>query len=401
MKKISLILSSLLLLSACGSDSSTPHPASDLKVSDIATSPSNDLWIAVNNPENPRVAIIDPADNSIKSDEIKLDLPPNEIGFFKNNINEDIYAIQQIASDYGSSQITIGNPATLTKIISNALSSSKSDFIIDSYKQSLYQIGRFELDSIEKLKVDDSSLESEWNYSANNSGEENSANTYGIVHRNDRHAYLIRYNRDTLDEIDVEAENGNNFFTGISIDLSAYTVEGASSPNPVDAVVLNNTLYILMQRQNQSFTAQTAYLAVFDISDPLSPVEEDTNSSQNGLKGIPLNNKNPSALDVLGNQIFVANRGDFSTNQGGLDVVNTTNGSVTTIIDGNTFPDLNTTNSESGNAQLYHITDVSIVDQNTAYAILNIEEGYDTLRSEIVRFNPTTLNVESLVDLSK
>ncbi|EAT10773.1 hypothetical protein HF888_04250 [Bermanella marisrubri] len=390
MKKIAILLS-LILLTACGSSSDT-HPESAIKISDIVASPDGQLWISISDPSDPSIEILEPLNNGI-SQSIEFEVPPSSIAFFKDDTNSERFAVQQISADYTSSQVSIGSlsdPSTTSLFLNKA----KSDYTVKAYNQNLYHIGRFSIDTIESLSLSDNELTSNWNYSALNDNETGSANTYHIEHRNNQFAYLIRYGQTTVEEIDVTASDAAIFFTGNSIDLSDYIVEGASSPNAVSAKIIGSELFVLLQRQDVNFTAQEAYLAVFDISDPDNITEIDTQTSSGGLKGIKLNHRNPVGLDIQGSNIFIANRGDYGVNQGGLEVVNISNYSVTTLVDGNSFPELNTSNA------LFHVTDVSIIDQNTGYAALNIEEGYTTLRTELVRFDPSTLTLSGLVDLS-
>jgi hypothetical protein len=298
-------------------------------------------------------------------------------------ITEGSYAVQMVASDYGSAQIAIGNIIGDRTAQQELLVTNKSDYTISTYQNYLYHIGRFNIDTIDKYDTTQGVDFAEWSYGTNHN-DAGSSNTYKLIQQNETNGYLIRYGSSSLLQVDPTATTEEDFVKA-EIDLSAYNVEGASVPNMNDAVILNNHLYVAMQRLDANWNPSQAYIAVIDID---TNKELDTNPQQSGLKGIPLNYTNTSTIVEHNGSIYAAGRGDYDSDTGGLEKINTTTYNVTTLIGDSSFPTLNTTSDEGD--IYYHVRDVAVVSDQLAYATLSLEQGWTSKGTKVVTINPET-----------
>ena len=123
--------------------------------------------------------------------------------------------------------------------------------------------------------------------------------------------YIINYGSSKVLQVDPSATLEENFVKG-EIDLSAYNFTGNSVPNMADAVIVNNQLFVALQRLGADWSYNQAYIAVIDLS---TNEEVDTNPQQSGLKGIPLNAKNTSTITAHNGYIYAAGRGTMEVTQ--------------------------------------------------------------------------------------
>lgn len=310
-------------------------------------------------------------------------------------ITEASYAVQMVSADYASSQVATGNITGDRSVQNTVLTSDQSDYTVNSWKNYLYHIGKYNIDLVSRYDASVSLNSAEWEYSTLEDGATTS-NPYKIVHSSDDTAYVIRYGSSEVWQVNPQATSAADFYVD-SIDLSAYTVDGASYPRMSDAVVYNNYLYVVMQRLDASWAPQTAYIAVIDLTDNS---EVDTDTASDGLPGIALNVTNPVSMAEENGTIYVAGRGNYSTDTGGLDKINATTYTVTNLIDSDTLSDLN----DAANSTYFHVYDVAVVSDTQGYVSINLEQGYSTLSSMIYTFNPSTdsigaaLNIDALTD---
>ena len=296
-------------------------------------------------------------------------------------ITEGSYVVQMVASDYSSSQVAIGNILDDRTATQGLLTKAESNFTISTYENYLYHIGKNKIDTIDRFDTNQGVINSDWTYSANQDNE-GSANTYTLVQQNETNGYLVRYGSTFVLQVDPSATNEENFVKS-KIDLSAYTYEGSDYPRMVDAVIVQDKLFVAMQRLDTTWTPQQAYISVIDID---TNEEVDTNPQLDGLKGIPLNATNTFSLVEHNGQLYAAGRGDYNSDTGGLDQIDASTYAVETLIDGTSFPELNS----AEDATYYHVTDTAIVSDTLAYALLNIESGYTTLETKVVTINTNT-----------
>jgi hypothetical protein len=314
-------------------------------------------------------------------------------------LTEGSYAVQMVASDYSSSQVATGNILGDHTATQGLLGKSGSGYTLSSYQNTLYHIGQYYIDTISRYDAAATTALNTaiWTYSTNDSGDD-SSNTYKLVQNADNNAYLIRYGSSVIWQIDPSASSEENFIKG-TIDLSSYNWNGEnpnSVPNMVDAVVVNNVLYVVMQRLDSWWSVHTAYVAAIDLD---SNEEIDTNTQTDGLKGFPLTINNPSTIIENNGTLYISGRGDYSSDTGGIDAISLSDYSVDNIVNGETFADLNDTD----NNIYYHVTDVAITTDGQLYLTANLESGYTTSKTLLFTLNPhsgvnSELEISTLTD---
>ena len=320
------------------------------------------------------------------------------IGEDDNNasIKEGSYVVQMTATDYSSAQVGIGNIIGDRTATQALLTTSQSDYDISTYGQYLYHMGKYNIDTIARYDAATSLSQEEWKYSTNDAASAESANPYALVQNADDNAYLIRYGATSIWQVDPSATAEADFIKA-TIDLSAYTVGGeraATVPHMAGAVIENNTLFVIVQRLDSWWSAQTPYLVAIDLD---THEEIDTNPQQDGLKGIPLNATNPQTIEAHNGSIYVSGRGDYGSNSGAIDKIDASTYEVTPLMDGTTLADLN----DTANNTYYHITDIAPVNDRLAYAVVTLETGYTPNASLVYSLNPHTQEVGEALTLAE
>lgn len=304
----------------------------------------------------------------------------------KSNItlNEDSFVVQTTAADYGSSQLAIGKVSG-DRTAYSALSKSRSDFSINTYKNVLYHIGRFTIDEVSRYEFNTgkNNLSAVYTYSTNDDRADKS-NPYSIIQTSDDVAYVIRYGMTSIIKVNPKASSPKKFVTG-KIDLSAYTYPGAPSPRMAAAVVENNKLFVGMQRLNKGWAPQQAYVAVIDLTND-TEIDTNTTDGADALKGIPVAAENIESMTAHNGTVYVAGRGNHASKyaldrvitSGALVSINASDYSATTLIDGTTYSDLNDISKGDNNTYndtYYHITDVAVSNAGVVYTLINLENS--------------------------
>ena len=308
-------------------------------------------------------------------------------------LSEGSYAVQMVAADYSSSQVAVGNIIGDRTATQGLLAESDSGYTLSTFGSTLYHIGQYAIDTISRYDTSATTAFNTpvWSYSANDAGD-TTANTYELVQTDDTNAYVIRYGSTDVWQVDPAATSEENFVKA-RIDLSAYNWTGenpSSVPRMVDAIVVNNQLLVLMQRLDSWWQVQQAYVAVIDLD---TNEEVDTDPQTDGLNGIPLTITNPNNLVVNGDTVYVSGRGDYGSDSGGIDAINTSTWAVTNLVNGETLADeLN----DATNNTYYHITDVAVTDDGQLYLSANIEQGYTTLSSRLYELDLNSNSTEEL-----
>ncbi len=263
--------------------------------------------------------------------------------------------------------------------------STLTDLRIATDGSSIYEIGRFNIDTLTKYDINDTSTPL-FQYSVN--GDETQANPYEVIFVSDTKAYVIRYGSPKIWIIDpsVGAMSESEFKTG-ELDLAAYDTTGA--PNASGAVLVGDKLFVLMERLDASFApSMVGYVAVFDTT---TDEQITTGKGTDGLPGIALSTLNPSTIQYLeaSDEIYVTGRGNVFASpgvtgdlyQGGIETIDPTTYAIEMLLDDGT---------ETENNGFF--SSALVVSPSVGYLITNTApdpttfESFDTLRS----FNPTT-----------
>jgi len=231
----------------------------------------------------------------------------------------DVAVVATATSSYDAGAVELVSVEQRTS--SGSYHPTVSDLAVAAYGSDYYLIERYQSDRIKKVSLSNPGA-FDWNYSALDASDADSANVYDLVFAAPDKAYMIRYGDNEIWIVDPTATRESNFKIG-ELDLSQYEPAGGStgSPNMSAAIVVDGKLFVTMQRLNSLWQpANTAYVAVFDTS---SEEEIDTGRGENGLKGIPLIGRNPTAVihhPQLG--LLVQNQGSFAPGySGGIDVI--------------------------------------------------------------------------------
>ncbi|MEW6994436.1 cadherin repeat domain-containing protein [Colwelliaceae bacterium MEBiC 14330] len=223
--------------------------------------------------------------------------------------------VQTVAPDYTNSEVAYLD-AQSQQVASGYYRKDASDYTLSSFKGDVFHIGRFFIDTITKYNASEVADRDKviWSYSTNDAEDSVSRNPYALVSLNESKAYLLRYGSSQVWIVNPEATTSEDFKIG-ELDLSQYVHENNSSgtPNPAAAVINNGKLYIAMQRQDDSFNAGSAYIAVFDTETD-TEIETNANADDN-LKGIPLMGINPLEHSLIANldKVFVTTRNGYSS----------------------------------------------------------------------------------------
>ncbi len=356
-------------------------------------------------------------------------------------------AIQTVASDYTSSAVAIG--CSEGGFLDGNLIKEGSDYTVSSDTKSLYHIGRNFIDSITQYDFLLSDIEN-WTYSANDANESTSnlykligvsdtkaylirynkskvwiVNPSALIAEDfkigelDLSAYLSStvIQVPTLDDDDNEIfqldddnqkiqetdTEGNLVFETIDgQEVAKYKIETedknvtATATDMSDAVVVNGKLYIAMQRLRNGSTKEGLYgpsdVRSYTNSSLVAVFNTDTNEeleaspSDINFKAITLSGHNVQSLNVFNDSIYAATQGDYASDFGLLEVIDTTDYSVSTLIEGS---------SEFG-----AIKDTTVVSATQGYVLTDRSGKVNdvwTSMHKLYPFNPTSGQVDDVM----
>jgi hypothetical protein len=219
--------------------------------------------------------------------------------------------VQTVAPDFSGSEVVTLDPAT-EQVTKGYYIKDGSDYIVRSYGKDVFHIGRYNIDTIAKYNAD--ALDTQvWSYTTQDTGDSNTRNPYDLISLSDTKAYLLRYGSDKVWIVNPQATQFDDFKIG-ELDLSGYVADDNTqgTPNPASATIADGKLFIAMQRLSDSFSVNTAYVAVFDTA---TDEEIETNANaDDAVKGIPLAGLNPLNHSVVnqGGTVYVTTRSSYS-----------------------------------------------------------------------------------------
>lgn len=316
--------------------------------------------------------------------ESDFDRERTEIPLDARILNSDqVMAIASASSDYATSDIALVTNAQASRAVlleGQFATTSPNDIAISTHGDALYRLGRFQSDSVTKYSLGSHTQPFNlWQFSVQ--GEDASANPYKLTFVSDEKALLVRYDAPTAWLVSPSVTSGNeaSFKLG-ELDLSAYAHDGSGgTPRATDALVVDDHLYILMQRLDSDFQArQPSYVAVFELPDL---TEVDTNPEAE-LKGVELPVRNAANLSYHNGTLYVAGRGNtaWGAEEGvevrGLVAIDTTDHEATLIYDG----------SQAEFGAYGSFERVVIAGDHNGYFVGRAGWGNDTL----YHFNPTS-----------
>ncbi len=299
--------------------------------------------------------------------------------------------IASVSPLFDGSQIEIVDLEQPTlEAVAGFADSDQSDIDVDSYGSNFYRIGRFDIDNVTKYAVNDPDT-IVWQYATVNSGATSTSNPYDLVFVSETKAYLLRYNSNIAWIVNPSASSAEEFKIG-ELDLSTYD-DGDGTPEMVNGVIVDNRLYIVMQRLNFWSPTETAYIAVFDTS---SDTEIDTAvDTENSLKGIPLITRNPQRITYSSEiGLIVQSSGDYYNTfnnpdaySGGIEKIELSDHSTSLILD----------DGDANDHPYESITNMAIASSTNGYFVSYA--GWED--TSLYQFNPSTGDVTgSVTDIS-
>ncbi|TWX59500.1 cadherin repeat domain-containing protein [Colwellia hornerae] len=222
--------------------------------------------------------------------------------------------VQTVAPDFSGSEVVTLDPIT-EQVTEGYYIKDASDYTVRSYNKDVFHIGRYNIDAISKYNAD--ALDTEvWSYTTQDTGDSNTRNPYDLVSVSESKAYLLRYGSDKVWIVNPQATQFEDFKLG-ELNLASYIADNNSNgtPNPASATIADGKLFIAMQRLSDSFSPNTAYVAVFDTA---TDEEIETNAdADDNLKGIPLQGLNPLSHSIVsqGDTVYVTTRNSYSSSE--------------------------------------------------------------------------------------
>ena len=322
----------------------------------------------------------------------------NYVGVECDSSNIDM-AIQTVAADYSSSAVAVG--CSSGGFLDSNLIKTQSDFSLSAGSNSFYHIGRNNIDTISKYDFLLSDVE-EWTYTTNDQNGSTS-NPYKLIEVNDTKAYIVRYNTSKVWIVNPSAMNQDDFKIG-ELDLSAYLASQtsdvtvnevtesvtttASQTDMSDAVIANGKLFVAMQRLRNGKTGEGSYgpydvrdytndsiVAIFDIS------------TDQELDSVTLSGHNVQSLTAFGDKVYAASFGDYGSDFGELEAINTNDYSLTTVI--------------PGNSSIGSIKDVTILSETQGYILTDQSQKIANVYTyflNVMEFDPSTGTLGAALD---
>lgn len=224
--------------------------------------------------------------------------------------NKDGAFIRLVASDYSASDLAfLCQDNTLQ---SNLAPSAYSDITYQLGAERLYQIGRYELDYIASINYQN--LNVDYQYSVNDAAQ-SGANPYRVIEVSTSKAYVIRYGANDIWQINPSATLETNFKED-SIDLSSFSEKENGKPEMADAVLMDDILYVILQRLDGYDAINKGLLVAIDTNDN-SLIDLD--AEQEGVNGLELLVTNPSHIQLQNGSLIIDGIGRYAAWDGSRD----------------------------------------------------------------------------------
>ena len=296
--------------------------------------------------------------------------------------------VQTVSPDFSSSEVAYLDSETQS--VAGDFYIGASDYTLASFGSDVYHIGRRSIDTVEKYNSE-SPDEQIFSFTTNDDGEVSSSNPYALVFANTNKAYLIRYGSSDVWVVNPNATEEADFKIG-ELDLSAYIPADNTkgTPSPAGGVIVDNKLYISMQRLSDSFGANTAYVAVFDVE---TDIEIETNNNSNdSVMGIMLSGQNPleHSIKAAFGDVYVTSNASFSNPDltvSMIEKIETSDYSVSIVLSAADIAD--NTGAFISSSEIVSTTQGYFV----ATVNYNADGEYDPV-STIYQFNPTTGSID-------
>jgi hypothetical protein len=278
-------------------------------------------------------------------------------------------------SDYTTASHAIIATESPYNALTELLADDNTDIVISHYGTSFYKINR---GGASIIKFDIANRETPvWECST-----DTSSNPHQMIQVSDTKAYVLRYGSGALWIVDPSITDSSqcdtDFKTG-EIDLSAFDDDGV--PEMTQGLVVDNYLFVVMQRLESFAPTESGLVAVIDITtDTLVDVDD----TEVGTQAITLPGRNPSTIQYLASNdtLYVQSVGKYDATSyggtpaeytGGIDTINPTTFEAIQLVDDT----MSTTQQISG---------MAVVSDTVGY-LVNYAGWQD---NTLYQFNPTT-----------
>jgi hypothetical protein len=300
-----------------------------------------------------------------------------------------IAAVQTKGSGESQVEFTDGKES----IESGFLAKTATDYSVFSNGEYFYQLGKFNIDTVQKYHIDSPQLGLYPNdgYILRESGTDTSVNPHNIVFLNDESntAVITRYGHTESWVVNLDAQDFDDFII-TTLDLSHHTDSiTESDPNPeANMLFINdNKLFITLQNLDNYAATENAKVVVFDTA---TWDEVDTDSTTDGVQAISLTLKNHQSGTIFGNSIYLASLvysdwGSEDPNTGGIEMINTDTFISTVITNELAVSKI----AVDGSGKVF-FSDYAAWENNTLY-VLNSDNSYSQVSDDFSGINITAL----------
>lgn len=219
-----------------------------------------------------------------------------------------------------------------TDITSGYLSKTETDYAVFSHGDYFYQIGRYEIDTIQKYDINNPTqgYYPGDGFSLRSAGDTVSANPYNMAFVDDNTAVITRYGSTKAWVVNLNTTDAADFLIQ-ELDLSQHTAtpsETDSAPEMDMAFISNGKLFITLQNLVGWTSTGEEQVVVFDTT---TWQEVDTDPVTEGVQSIQLNLANHQSGVLVGDTIYLGSLVYSAPATGGIETVNTTDFSVATL----------------------------------------------------------------------
>ena len=271
-------------------------------------------------------------------------------------------------------------------IVNGTYPSTESNYVLASNGNDLFQLGRFNIDTLTSYSPTDTSAV---NYQVLlRADEAETTSAAGIAFVDEDLAYVTQRSSDKILIIDPTPEQPTRESVILGeISIAEYNLgpdDALDYPDMTDAVVVDNKLFVLLENLTGFTPVNRAYIVVIDT---VTGLEIPTGMGQFPLDGIELQSVNPGSLQYNeeSGQLYVIGRGYYyaddavttETYTGGVESIDPVTYQSNLLIDDGT------TDNNNG----YFFEGV-VVNENLGYLISL--EGENNTVNNLRSFNPST-----------
>lgn len=305
------------------------------------------------------------------------------------NVFDDITIIQSVGSGESHIEFTDG----ISIVESGFLPQTATDYATFAKGEFFYQLGKFNIDTIQKYHIDNPELGYYPNngFSLRDTNDSVSANPHELIFIDESTGVITRYGKNEAWVVNLDAQDADDFVIE-KLDLShhvASTTDSDTDPEMSMAFIANNKLFITLQNLEGWTPTDNAKVVVFNTQ---SWEEIDTDEDTDGIQAISLTLKNHSSGALYDNKLYLGALvyGSSSSipatpNTGGIEVINIDDYSISVATNDKAVNHV----VASSNGEIF-FSDYSGWENNSLYK-LNSDNSYDLVSSDLEGINISTL----------